>query len=52
MYAGCAAFEVRRGDHFGKFDFVYCGRACLAEHRRSDFAAQQAKGPLASQQGA
>ena len=48
----CAAtFEVRRGEHYGKFDFVYCGRACLARHRDLNFDAAALLGPTAAAQG-
>jgi hypothetical protein len=45
------SFEVRRGHHYGKFDFVYCGRGCLDAHRDSGFDASEATGPKASAQG-
>ena len=45
-----ASFEVKRGDHYGKFDFVYCGRSCLSDHRASDFNAARLTGPTASAQ--
>ena len=47
----CRSFEVRRGHHYGKFDFVYCGRGCLDAHRDSSFDASQVTGPTASAQG-
>ena len=45
------SFEVRRGHHYGKYDFVYCGRACLDAHRDAGFDASEATGPTASAQG-
>ena len=45
------SFEVRRGHHYGKYDFVYCGRGCLDAHRDSSFDASEATGPTASAQG-
>ena len=45
------SFEVRRGHHYGKYDFVYCGRGCLDAHRDSSFDASQVTGPTASAQG-
>ena len=45
------SFEVRRGHHYGKYDFVYCGRGCLDAHRDSGFDASQVTGPTASAQG-
>ena len=45
------SFEVRRGHHYGKFDFVYCGRGCLDAHRDSSFDASEVTGPTASAQG-
>ena len=48
----CATtFEVKRGEHYGKYDFVYCGRACLGAHRERTYAADAATGPTASAQG-
>ena len=44
-------FEVKRGEHYGKYDFVYCGRACLGAHRERTYAADAATGPTASAQG-
>ena len=44
-------FEVKRGEHYGKYDFVYCGRACLGAHREQTYAADAATGPTASAQG-
>lgn len=43
-------FEVKVGEHYSKFDFVYCSRACLSQHRRLLFAVEHVKGPLASEQ--
>ena len=45
------SFEVRRGHHYGKFDYVYCGRGCLDAHRDSSFDASEVTGPTASAQG-
>ena len=45
------SFEVRRGHHYGKYDFVYCGRGCLDAHRDSSFDASEVTGPTASAQG-
>jgi hypothetical protein len=45
------SFEVRRGHHFGKFDYAYCGRGCLDAHRDSGFDAADVNGPTASAQG-
>ena len=45
------SFEVRRGHHFGKFDYAYCGRDCLDAHRDSGFDTADVNGPLASAQG-
>ena len=45
------SFEVRRGHHYGKFDFVYCGRGCLDAHRDAGFDASEVTGPTASAQG-
>ena len=45
------SFEVRRGHHYGKYDFVYCGRGCLDAHRDAGFDASQVTGPTASAQG-
>ena len=45
------SFEVRRGHHYGKFDFVYCGRGCLDAHRDAGFDASEVMGPTASAQG-
>ena len=45
------SFEVRRGHHYGKYDFVYCGRGCLDAHRDAGFDASEVTGPTASAQG-
>ena len=45
-----AVFEVRRGEHYGKYDFVYCGRPCLDRHRGLSFRAEECAGPTASRQ--
>ena len=45
------SFEVRRGHHYGKYDFVYCGRGCLDAHRDSSFDVSEVTGPTASAQG-
>ncbi|KAJ8599238.1 hypothetical protein CTAYLR_006207 [Chrysophaeum taylorii] len=45
-------FEVPLGQHYAKYDFVYCTRACLARHRRDHaFASDVLQGPRASEQG-
>ena len=45
------SFEVRRGHHYGKYDFVYCGRGCLDAHRDAGFDVSEVTGPTASAQG-
>jgi hypothetical protein len=45
------SFEVRRGHHYGKYVFVYCGRGCLDAHRDAGFDASEVTGPTASAQG-
>lgn len=47
----CAAsFEVKPGEHYQKFDFVYCGRKCLKAHGTRSYDASLATGPTAKAQ--
>eukprot|EP00633_Aureoumbra_lagunensis_P001315 CAMPEP_0197288576 /NCGR_PEP_ID=MMETSP0890-20130614/5710_1 /TAXON_ID=44058 ORGANISM="Aureoumbra lagunensis, Strain CCMP1510" /NCGR_SAMPLE_ID=MMETSP0890 /ASSEMBLY_ACC=CAM_ASM_000533 /LENGTH=382 /DNA_ID=CAMNT_0042759415 /DNA_START=234 /DNA_END=1382 /DNA_ORIENTATION=+ len=43
-------FPIALSDRYAKFDFVYCCRNCLDEHRQSKFAESALRGPPASAQ--